>query len=199
MKDPTVLETRYGLFMPAADWPGSLTPVYGTDNSAAPWTANNCPPNHDVYRRCAAPNLSTPPWAPPHPPASPPQPAAPPALPAPPVVPLPPCAEAGVSSCPVGSGSVAAGPAAGRVHSYGTHPLDCVLLPGWVPSVYWRLRRHPPTHLTLLTHLTRGTHPPPGCRLAGQVWAAPVEACAGAGAGAQARGPWSIPWKKTPE
>eukprot|EP01052_Picozoa_sp_SAG31_P009702 SAG31_NODE_515_length_14710_cov_6.289097_12_plen_1809_part_00 len=44
MKDPTVLETRYGLFMAANQWPGSLTPVYGTDPAAEPWLSNYCPP-----------------------------------------------------------------------------------------------------------------------------------------------------------
>jgi len=55
-------------------------------------TANNCAPNHDVYRRCAAPKLFAPPWLPPAPPVRPPVPTNPPASPSPPLVPLPPCA-----------------------------------------------------------------------------------------------------------
>lgn len=53
--------------------------------------ANNCAPNHDVYRRCESTSLSTPPWLPPSGPAQPTMPGKPPSVPLPPVAPLPPC------------------------------------------------------------------------------------------------------------
>jgi hypothetical protein len=52
--------------------------------------ANNCAPNHDVYRRCET-TLSAPPWLPPSDPVQPPMPGPPPSTPLPPVAPLPPC------------------------------------------------------------------------------------------------------------
>ena len=42
MKDPTILETRFGLFLPAASWPGASTPVYGTNPTVS--SIAQCPP-----------------------------------------------------------------------------------------------------------------------------------------------------------